>query len=223
MVVAVEVFTWHREQYTKVGVELEEEEQVVDTMASQNGTVGTAKLGGGGGGSGSANTGQGSGGGGGTGVVILKVPTAVYSGTTTGSPTVTTTELIQLLNLQVVVVTMVKFAKIGLNNKVIDVVTVNEVLLDANGNEDEVLGVQFLTNMTGLKHWVQTSFEGSIRKNYAGIGYEWDEDRNVIEPKPKNEGSWVLDETTCRWKRPVDNPDSNGLNYTWDEDAYQRR
>lgn len=56
----------------------------------QNGTAGTANLGGGGGGSGPANTGQGAGGGGGSGVVILKVPTAVYSGTTTGSPTVTT-------------------------------------------------------------------------------------------------------------------------------------
>ena len=119
---------------------------------------------------------------------------------------------------------MAKFAKIGLNNKVIDVVNIaNEVIQDSNGAEDEVLGVQFLTNMTGWPHWVQTSFEGSIRKNYAGKGYEWDEDRNAfIEPKPKNEGSWVLDESTCRWKRPVDNPgDSNGLNYTWDEDAYQ--
>ena len=48
------------------------------------------------------------------------------------------TELIQLLNLQVVVLTMAKFAKIGLNNKVIDVVTVaNEVLLDSNSAEDE--------------------------------------------------------------------------------------
>ena len=56
----------------------------------QNGTSGTANLGGGGGGSGPANTGQGSGGSGGSGVVILKVPTFKYSGTTTGSPTVTT-------------------------------------------------------------------------------------------------------------------------------------
>ena len=119
---------------------------------------------------------------------------------------------------------MAKFAKIGLNNKVIEVVALsNNAILDANGNEDETLGVELLTNQTGWPHWVQTSFEGSIRKNYAGIGYEWDEDRNAfIEPKPKNEGSWILDETTCRWKRPLDNPgDSNGLNYTWDEDAYQ--
>ena len=56
----------------------------------QNGTNGSANLGGGGGGSGPANTGQGSGGSGGTGVVILRLPTAQYSGTTTGSPTVTT-------------------------------------------------------------------------------------------------------------------------------------
>ena len=119
---------------------------------------------------------------------------------------------------------MAKFAKIGLNNKVIEVVALsNNAILDANGNEDETLGVELLTNQTGWPHWVQTSFNGSIRKNYAGIGYEWDEDRNAfIEPKPKNEGSWILDETTCRWKRPLDNPgDSNGLNYTWDEDAYQ--
>jgi len=119
---------------------------------------------------------------------------------------------------------MANFAKIGLNNKVIEVVTVNnDILLDADGNEDENLGIEFLTSTTNWPLWVQTSYNKTFRKNYAGKGFEWDEDRNAfIEPKPKNEGSWILDETTCTWKRPVDKPgDSNGLNYSWDEDAYQ--
>ena len=133
---------------------------------------------------------------------------------------------------------MAHFAKLGANSKVIQVLTMdNDKMLNADGVEDESVGQQWLEthNNWPAQMWIQTSYNTSgnthnsgdnskaFRGNYAGIGYEWDEDRDAfIEPKPKNEGSWVLDETTCRWKRPVDNPgDSNGLNYTWDEDAYQ--
>ena len=45
---------------------------------------------------------------------------------------------------------------------------------------------------------VRTSYNGRIRKNYAGIGYTYDADRDAfIPPKPK--GNWTLDETTCQW------------------------
>ena len=61
----------------------------------------------------------------------------------------------------------------------------------------------------------RTSYNGNIRKNYAGIGYTYDEDRDAfIAPKPFD--SWVLDEETCRWEAPVPYPD-DGVMYEWDE------
>jgi hypothetical protein len=63
----------------------------------------------------------------------------------------------------------------------------------------------------------RTSYNGNIRKNYAGIGYSYDAQRDAfIPPKPFN--SWVLDETTCRWKAPIDMPTDNKM-YTWDENT----
>jgi hypothetical protein len=61
----------------------------------------------------------------------------------------------------------------------------------------------------------RTSYNGNIRKNYAGIGYSYDAQRDAfIPPKPFN--SWFLDETTCEWKAPVDMP-TDGKLYTWNE------
>lgn len=66
---------------------------------------------------------------------------------------------------------------------------------------------------------VRTSFNGNIRKNYAGIGFTYDEDRDAfIAPKPFD--SWVLDEATCLWVPPVEYP-ADGEYYTWNEDALQ--
>ena len=125
---------------------------------------------------------------------------------------------------------MASFAKIGLNNKVIEVHSVNnEVLLDANGVEQENLGVDFLTKLTGWAIWKQTSYNtfGGIhtlggtplRKNHAGIGYTYDEDRNAfIPPKPYN--SWTLNETTCQWEAPVALPDTENR-YNWNEETKQ--
>ena len=64
----------------------------------------------------------------------------------------------------------------------------------------------------------RTSYNGNIRKNYAGIGYTYDSARDAfISPKPYP--SWVLNEETCTWDSPVPNPrDGNGP-YDWDEDA----
>jgi hypothetical protein len=111
---------------------------------------------------------------------------------------------------------MASFAKIGLNNKVIEVQSVvNEVLHDSNGVEQENIGIDFLTKLTGWAIWKQTSYNTkggvhklggtSFRKNFAGIGYIYDEDRDAfIPPKPFN--SWVLDEDTCFWKPPIVKP-----------------
>jgi hypothetical protein len=121
---------------------------------------------------------------------------------------------------------MASFAKIGLNNKVIEVLSVvNEVLHDANGVEQEVNGIDFLTKLTGYPVWKQTSYntQGGInknggtplRKNFAGIGYTYDEDRDAfISKKPFN--SWVLNETTCLWEAPIAKPNDENM-YSWNE------
>ena len=63
----------------------------------------------------------------------------------------------------------------------------------------------------------RTSYNNNIRKNYAGIGYTYDKDRDAfIPPKPFN--SWVLNETTCRWDAPVAMPTDNKI-YRWDEET----
>jgi len=111
---------------------------------------------------------------------------------------------------------MASFAKIGLNNKVIEVQSVhNNELLDSNGVEQEVNGIDFLTKLTGWSIWVQTSYNNNFRKNHAGIGYTYDEDRDAfISKKPYN--SWVLNETTCLWEAPVAYPDDDN-SYNWNE------
>ena len=121
---------------------------------------------------------------------------------------------------------MAHFAKIGLNNKVINVVAVdNRNLEDSNGIEQEQNGINFLESITGWSLWVQTSYNTikgihklngtPLRKNYAGIGYIYDEDRNAFIPK-KPFNSWLLNETTCQWEAPVAKPNNNNF-YTWNE------
>lgn len=123
---------------------------------------------------------------------------------------------------------MASFAKIGLNNKVIEVLSVhNNELKDSNDVEQEVNGIDFLTKLTGWSIWKQTSYnthggvhssDGTpLRKNHAGIGYTYDEDRDAfIPPKPYN--SWTLNETTCLWEAPVAYP-TDGQIYTWNEET----
>jgi hypothetical protein len=121
---------------------------------------------------------------------------------------------------------MASFAKLGLNGKVIQVQSVNnEVLHDANGVEQENIGIDFLTQLTGWAIWKQTSYNTRsgthknggtpFRKNFAGVGYTYDEDRDAFIPK-KPFASWTLNETTCLWDPPVVKPD-DGQNYIWNE------
>ena len=123
---------------------------------------------------------------------------------------------------------MASFAKIGLNNKVIEVHSLhNNELKDANGVEQEVNGIDFLTKLTGWSIWKQTSYNtrGGVhkldgtpfRKNHAGPGYTYDEDRDAfISPQPFN--SWTLNESTCQWEAPVAYPDAS-KKYYWDEET----
>jgi hypothetical protein len=126
---------------------------------------------------------------------------------------------------------MASFAKIGLNSKVIEVLSVvNEVLHDSNGVEQESIGIDFLTKLTGYPLWKQTSYNtyGSthnkggvpLRKNFAGIGMTYDEDRDAfISPKP-NLPSWILNENTCLWESPIPMPTTeleDNQYYYWNE------
>jgi hypothetical protein len=86
-----------------------------------------------------------------------------------------------------------------------------EVLVGPNYGDE---GEAFFNALGGT--WVKTSYNGNIRKNYAGVGYTYDEGRDAfIAPKPYN--SWLLDEDTCRWQAPVPYP-TDGLMYQWDEE-----
>jgi len=112
---------------------------------------------------------------------------------------------------------MAYFAKLGTGNIVEKVISINNaVITDANGVEQEQLGVDFINKLYNTRDvWKQTSYNNNIRKNYAGVGYQYDQTRDAfIPPKPFN--SWVLNETTCLWKAPVDYP-TDGGKYTWNE------
>ena len=121
---------------------------------------------------------------------------------------------------------MASFAKIGLNGKVIEVQSVvNEVLHDANGVEQESIGIDFLTKLTGWAIWKQTSYNTiggvhklggtPLRKNHASIGMTYDEDRDAFIPK-KPFNSWILNEDTCLWEAPISKPNDDSK-YNWNE------
>ena len=112
---------------------------------------------------------------------------------------------------------MAHFAKIGANSKVIQVLTLdNKDMLNADGVEDESVGQQYLEthNNWPAQMWIQTSYNTSgnthnsgdnskaFRGNYAGIGYEWDEDNQIFWTK-KPYASWVKNTTTAQWQSPI--------------------
>jgi hypothetical protein len=110
---------------------------------------------------------------------------------------------------------MAHFAQIDQNNVVLQVIVVhNNELLD-NGVESEAKGIAFCQSLFPGTNWVQTSYNGNMRKNYAGVGFTYDAGRDAfISPQPFP--SWVLNETTCRWDAPVPYP-QDGKAYYWDE------
>lgn len=97
---------------------------------------------------------------------------------------------------------MAHFAQLSPNNVVLQVIVVdNSLLLDSNGIEHEDWGVTFCRRLFGGV-WVQTSYNGTIRKNFAGVGYIYDVPRDAfVAPRPEGAG-WVLDEATCVWINP---------------------
>jgi hypothetical protein len=123
---------------------------------------------------------------------------------------------------------MASFAKLNSENIVITVESVvNEVIKDSNGVEQEQIGIEFLRNLYKEPNaiWKQTSYNTvngvhllggtPFRKNHAGIGYTYDENRDAfISPKLYN--SWILNENTCNWEAPVAYP-NDGNRYMWNE------
>lgn len=90
----------------------------------------------------------------------------------------------------------------------------NEDILE-NGQESEAKGIAFLQSLFGPGRWKQTSYSGSFRKNFAGVGFAYDAERDAfIAPCPMP--SWRLNEDTCRWEPPVPYP-ADGRQYLWDE------
>lgn len=114
---------------------------------------------------------------------------------------------------------MAHFAELDPNNTVKRVIVVdNSKLRDANGIESEGLGIAFCVSLFGPEtSWVQTSYNRTFRKNYAGLGYIYDSVRDAFIP-PKPYESWLLDEDTCTWQPPVPMPDDGGF-YEWDESS----
>jgi len=112
---------------------------------------------------------------------------------------------------------MAHFAKLGTGNIVERVEVVSNDIATT-----EQAGVDFLNNLYKSRDvWKQTSYNATIRKNFAGIGFKYDQTRDAfIPPKPFN--SWTLNENTCRWEAPVAYPDDdqdykwNEQNQTWD-------
>ena len=121
---------------------------------------------------------------------------------------------------------MAHFAKLDENNIVTTVIVVDNDIATS-----ESAGVTFINNLYGTSDtWKQTSYNTvgnthllggtPFRKNYAGIGFTYDESKDAFIP-PKPFASWVLNETTCQWKAPIDITDDNEGTYYWVETLYQ--
>jgi hypothetical protein len=111
---------------------------------------------------------------------------------------------------------MAHYAKLDEHNIVLEVNVIDNELEDEIG---EVGVISWLLEGWGGVSWVKTSYNSNIRKNYSGIGYTYDEDRDAfIAPQPYP--SWILDEDTCQWSSSVPYPEVTGEEYYhWDEDT----
>lgn len=105
---------------------------------------------------------------------------------------------------------MAHWAEIDGNNLVL------RVLVGNNDEPDE--GYQWLLDNLGGT-WIKTSYNGKIRKNFAGIGFTYDPERDAFIP-PKTFASWVLNEETCQWEAPVARPaDLRNVPVKWNEET----
>ena len=108
---------------------------------------------------------------------------------------------------------MAHFAQLDENNTVVQVIVVANAELIESGVESEAKGIAFCESLLGGR-WVQTSYNGSIRKQFAGIGYRYDAEANVFVGPPPFP-SWTLD-ANRDWQPPTSRPEGR---YEWDEEA----
>lgn len=112
---------------------------------------------------------------------------------------------------------MAHYAEIDANNVVLRVIVVsNEDESTPDGTTVESIGVAFCQRLFG-GDWVKTSYNGNIRKRYAGIGYTYNSSLDAFVP-PQPYPSWTLDNATADWIAPVPTP-TDGKKYSWDEDT----
>lgn len=113
---------------------------------------------------------------------------------------------------------MAHYAKINQENMVVEVIVISNSDELENGQESEAKGVAFCQGLTGHQYWKKTSYNGTIRKRYAGIGYTYSLEHDAfIAPQPF--ASWTLDSET-NWQPPVPMP-TDGKMYAWDEAGQQ--
>ncbi len=112
---------------------------------------------------------------------------------------------------------MAHFAELDENNIVKRVVVINNSDCLKDGIEDEATGAVFCQKLFGGT-WIQTSYNGKIRKHYAGIGYTYSKEKDAFIP-PSPFTSWGLD-NDCNWQAPIPYPTDN-KKYFWDEDNQQ--
>jgi hypothetical protein len=98
---------------------------------------------------------------------------------------------------------MSHFAKLN-NNIVTEVIVAEQDFINSGAVGDSFL-------------WVQTSYSGSFRKNYAGVGFTYDQARDAFIP-PQPYPSWLLNEDTCQWDAPTPHPEDD-KRHSWDEDT----
>ena len=111
---------------------------------------------------------------------------------------------------------MAHFAKLDDNNIVLEIHVVSNDALDSSDEENS--GIAFLTEWSGgYTKWKQTSYNGTFRKKYAGIGDYYDEQRDAFYPPNKPFDSWTLNEETASWEAPIPLP-LDGKFYSWNEE-----
>ena len=131
---------------------------------------------------------------------------------------------------------MAHFAQLDSNNVVTQVIVVgNDDTSDSNGVEVESIGVAFCQKLLGAEtNWKQTSYNGNMRGNYAGVGYTYMENVSTLGVgstdifiRPQPYASWTVGLSTATWYAPIPEPAltdeqrSAGSYYSWDESAYQ--
>lgn len=113
---------------------------------------------------------------------------------------------------------MAHFAEINENNIVTRVIVVHNNEITVDGQELEFKGIDFCEGLFGHRNWVQTSYNGNIRYNFAGVGYTWDPENDAFYA-PQPFASWSLNEDYI-WEAPVPYPEDASPEkiYTWDEE-----